>query len=66
MVTGDKNQLHVFVFPVQEATQGDSLRTSRKPSSSIALWDGDCLPPLLLCALPWTPQELCILDMVCT
>ena len=49
MVHGCKRQKSTpcfinVVFPVQEATQGDSLRTSGNPSLSIALWDGDCLP----------------------
>ena len=52
-------------LPLQEATQGDSLRTSGKRLSSIALWDGGCLLLLLPCALSWTSQDLCILDMVC-
>jgi len=30
------------VFPVQGATQGGNFQTSGRPSSNIALWDGDC------------------------
>jgi len=45
--------------------QGDNLQTSGRPSSSIALWDGDCLLWLLLYVLRWTSQELFIWDMVC-
>jgi len=66
MVTRDKIPYYfVIVFPAQGAMQGDNLQTSGRPSSSIALWDGDCLLWLLLYVLRWTSQELFIWDMVC-
>ena len=65
LITFDANRKIMYAFCLQCVTQEDSFRISERPSSSIALWDGDCLQWLLFCALFWTSQEFFTLDMVC-